>query len=118
MAGITKRERQDKEQITRLEAAVLVANPRTYAYARLEATLRALRKTQDKRIAARRAALDAKQPAAAAPLPRPAWMLKGRGAPEFRDGTVKPAPMASIIPQPGETAAQIRARFEAAAEAE
>jgi hypothetical protein len=118
MAGISKRERQDKEQIARLEQAVLIARPGSYAQSRLEATLRALRRTQDKRIDERKRALKAKQ---TAETPAPRYNVlpdNGRRYQFGEPGYVAPKPLAPVtagnpfLPKQGETPAQTRARLE------
>ena len=121
MAGISTREREDKARIADIKQKLNEPMP-TYLYAKLQGTLNTLQRTQDRRVSERKAALEAKRPAAPTPRynvlpdnhrgPSPEWIEK------HRKPVPRPAVNAALLPRPGEAAAQIRARFEALAAAE
>ena len=118
MAGISTREREDKARIADIKQKLNEPMP-TYLYAKLQGTLNTLQRTQDRRVAARKAALDASRPAAPAPrynvLPDNGRLYKPGEA-----GYVAPRPIAPVtagnpyLPKPGESPAQTRARLEKA----
>jgi hypothetical protein len=117
MAGITKRERQDKARIAEITKALADPTLPRYIFAKLQGTLSSLQRTQDKRLAARQTALDVKRKAAAPVVrynvlpdnnrgPSPEWLKKhGRRQ-------ALPAVNAALLPRAGETPAETRARLE------
>jgi hypothetical protein len=118
MAGITLQERKDKARIQAIEDRLLAEpNMAASAYQRLNATLSGLQRVQDRRVGERQAkvkadrasrAEDARQAHAAA---NP-W-LPSNG----RDIVFRPAAPVDnrLLPRPGESPAQTRARLEALA---
>ena len=118
MAGISKREREDKARIEHIKARL--AEPMAlYLFTRLNASLTALQRVQDKRVAERRAKAAAARKAAE-PRPQSYNVLpdNGRGP----DRKSQPAPRLPVdpawLPRPGESPAMTRARLEAMAAVE
>jgi hypothetical protein len=80
MAGISQREREDKERIAEIKAKLKEPMP-LYLYQKLNATLTALQRVQDRRIAARAAETTARRAQRKADQPRPSWLPdNGRAA--------------------------------------
>ena len=74
MAGISREEREEKQQIAEIEER-LRTHPEMgdYAYGRLQGTLRALRKSRSRRLAERKAKVEADRKAEKATANRPNW---------------------------------------------
>jgi hypothetical protein len=72
MAGITAREREDKARILDIKAKLKEPMP-LYLFQKMNASLTALQRTQDKRVAARKAKVEAERAARAEAAPKP-WM--------------------------------------------
>jgi hypothetical protein len=74
MAGITQREREDKQRI--LDVKAMLADPTLprYLNAKYQGVLNTLQRIQDRRVAERKVALDAARAERfRASIPRPAW---------------------------------------------
>ena len=83
MAGITKREREDKARIAEIKLKLFEPMP-LYLYQKMNASLTALQRVQDKRVAERKAKVAADRAKRAEAAPKP-WLNvlpdNGRSAP-------------------------------------